>query len=684
MREPSGWWALPVAVVATAGALTSVLVTATTLPGVPVDELTVLLAVVTYAVVGCVVVRARPGNRVGRLLLLGAASWGAGEGALALGVLGEVYRPGSVPAAALLAVLGIVVRGLAWLVLVLAVPLVFPDGRLPWEGRRLPVVVIGTAIGLFASASLLSPTPLEYRLEHVDSPTGLPDRFRLVTDLAAVSALALSVVALVVAVAGLVHRWRAGDLLRRQQLLWFALAFAAPLCFIPVVATDVAEPWMFAVVTLPVPVGIGFAVLQKRLYDIQLALSRSLTYVALSAVVAGLYALTVGGVGALLRDPGPSWLPWLAAGVVAVCFAPLRNLLQQGVNRLTYGQWSRPAQVLAATGRRLVDAADVPALLHALVVELGEGLGLHDVEIRDTTGRVLAAHGTPGPPAGRDLGRELPLTAYGLPVGSLRWSGRPLRESDRRLLEDLAGQLGGVVHAAALMETVRDAQHRLVVARAEERRRLRRDLHDGLGPSLASLTLRVDTLRNRLAAGTAEPDRELLALRSTIQDTIADVRRIVEGLRPPALDELGLAGAMEQVAAGLRTPSRCVRTDLDALPTLPAAVEVAALRIVSEALANAARHSGADELLLRVRLVGGALVVEVVDRGSGTVSGRPGGVGLASMRERAEEVGGTLTVESRPGVGTTVRFRVPVDGETGVPPRPPAGAEADRTPAVPG
>jgi signal transduction histidine kinase len=370
--------------------------------------------------------------------------------------------------------------------------------------------------------------------------------------------------------------------------------------------------------------------------------------------------VVVGGVGAVLEARGATWLPWVAAGVVAVSFAPLRNALQQAANKMTYGQWSQPAEVLASTGRRLADAVDVPGLLHTLVEELGRGLGLAHVAVADARGTTLATTGTPGRPED-----ELPLTAYGVPVGSLRWARKPLRPADRDLLADLAHQLGGVLHAATLLEVVREAQERTVVGREEERRRLRRDLHDGLGPALAALTLQVDTLRNRAAAGRADLDLELLRVRSGIQETVADVRRIVDGLRPPALDELGLQGALEDLAARFSL-SDAFEVDVrcDPLPPLVAAVEVAAFRVVQEALTNAAKHGLARHAEVRLALADGSLEVCVHDDGVGLTGPRPGGVGLVSMRERAEEIGGSLAVVPGVGGGTCVRALLPLVGPT--------------------
>ncbi len=661
---------VPVALVGPSGAVLAVVLGA----GEPghLDRLAILLVVATYAVVAAVIVLARPGNKVGLLLLAGSACWGVGEGVLALGVEGAVTEPGSVPAAMVLGVLGAATRGLGWLVLALAVPLYFPDGRTAWPGRRTPGLVVASVVALFTLAMLVSPTPLEYRLESESNPIGLPAAWEPLVEVLALSALALTAVALVLVVSGLLRRWRAGSELDQQRLLWFAVAFAAPLLLIPVVATPWAEPWMFAAVSLPVPVAIGIALLQRRLYDIQLVVSRGLVYLLLSGAVAGLYALTVGGVGVLLREQGASWLPWVAAGVVAVSFAPLRNALQQMVTRVTYGQWAEPAAVLSATGRRLADAADLPGLLHTLVRELADGLGLAHVEVLDARARVLARHTEAGAPP-HPL-TEIPLTAYGVPVGVLRHSSRRLRSSDRDLLGDVALQLGGVVHSAALADRIREGQERLVLAREEERRRLRRDLHDGLGPTLAALTLQVDTLRNLWGAGreaahqspvdprAAEVEEGLLRLRTGIQGAVADVRRVVEGLRPPALDEQGLAGALERMAVDLAAAAGLrVEVDVGSLPALPAAVEVAVYRVAQEALTNVVRHADADQASLRVTRNGDAsLQLEVDDDGSGAGPDRGRGVGLVSMRERAEEIGGALCVEQRAGRGTTVRMTLPL------------------------
>ena len=437
------------------------------------DDLAIAAAILAYTVVGVVLQVARPENRVARVMLAGAVAWGVGEGLLAWGLHGLASSPGS-SAYVLVAVLGTAARGIGWLLLVLVLPVVFPDGRA--ESRVAARLAIGCVIA-FAAGSLLAPVPLEERLTQTENPIGVPESGSILIDLLAIGAVSLSGLGIALAIRSLVRRWRVGDELQRQQVLVYAVAFALPLALLPFMPTPWVEPWMFALVTLPIPVAVAVAVLQRRLYDIPLAVNRTLTYLLLSGALALLYASIVAGIGIMVRDRGTTWLPLAAAGVVAVAFAPLRDSLQRGVNRLTYGRWAAPAEVLGETGRRLGDAADGPALLRELTDELVGGLGLRRAEVRDRTGRLLASSG-----GGEEASEQLPLVAYGEPVGVLCWAGRPLRPSEQSLMADLAQQIGGVVHASALFEDLREAQEQLIVTREQERRRLRNDLHDGLGP----------------------------------------------------------------------------------------------------------------------------------------------------------------------------------------------------------
>ena len=654
------------AALAVAGAAVTVVLSAARGGGAPWAELVAGTVIGMFAGVGMMIAIARPEHRVGRVLLAGAAAWGVGESALGLAVEGLVTAPGSVPAAAWLAVAGTLLRGVGWFLLVLALPVMFPDGNRPPAPWRWTVPVTVAVLATFVGTVLVSPTVTDVRLTDVANPAGLPPQAEVISDVLFVVLLVLMLAGFVGVVGSLVARWRMGGPLLRQQLLWFAWAAALPTAVIPLMAVGAAPSAAFSLSVLPVPIAIGVAVLQHRLYDVHLVINRTIVSLTLSAAIAGLYVLVVGGVGALLQVRGATWLPWLAAGAVAVAFAPLRQSLQRAANRLTYGQWSRPEAMLAAVRRRIVDAADGERLLRTVVTELGERLDLAHLSILDVEGCSLAGYGAP-----TDEDNERALTAYGRPVGVLRWSAgkRELRPTDQNLLGDLADQLGLLVHAAALVRDLRHAHEDLIPAREEERRRLRRDLHDGLGPALAGLTLKVEAARNLVSVDAEAAESVLRDLRSGIQATVLDVRRVVQGLRPPALDELGLAGAVVDLAArlGQDTGTR-IEVDLPGqLSPLTAAAEIAAYRVTQEALTNAVRHAAGAPCRVAIRDDPQGLCIEVADAGDGRVAVRPEGAGLATMRERAEQIGGELTIVGEPGRGTTVRLRLPSRADVAAP-----------------
>jgi signal transduction histidine kinase len=268
---------------------------------------------------------------------------------------------------------------------------------------------------------------------------------------------------------------------------------------------------------------------------------------------------------------------------------------------------------------------------------------------------------------------RLALSHQGRAVGELivapRGPKEPLSLLDRRLLDDLAIQAGVALYAAQqtwqaqrLAAELQHSRERLVTAREEERRRLRRDLHDGLGPALASLTLKVDAARDELDYDLGSAAAMLDALKHDIQEAVSDIRRLVYGLRPPALDDLGLAASLRLLAERRQSAELAVACDLpERLPALPAAVEVALYRITAEALTNVVRYAGARTC--RVRLaVGSQLELEISDDGRGAGPDAAAGVGWLSMRERAAELGGTCTIASLSGQGTTIKVRLPLQG----------------------
>jgi len=305
------------------------------------------------------------------------------------------------------------------------------------------------------------------------------------------------------------------------------------------------------------------------------------------------------------------------------------------------------------------------AVLPAVVQTLAEALKLPYAAILLAQGEGMVTAAAAGTPEGVSV--RLPLVYQGEPVGELlvapRSPGEGFSPADHRLLEDLARQAGVAAHAVQLTADLQRARERLATAREEERRRLRRDLHDGRGPQLASQALALAAARKLVARAPTAADALLDRLAEQAQAAVTDVRRLVHDLRPPALDDLGLVGALHEGAARYEHTGLHVAIDAPvSLPPLPAAVEVAAYRIAQEALANVARHAGARTCTVRLGLdrAAGALALEILDDGRGLSPDRRAGVGLASMRERAEELGGTWMIGPAPAGGTRVFARLPL------------------------
>lgn len=491
---------------------------------------------------------------------------------------------------------------------------------------------------------------------------------------------------------------RISNPVERQQTKWAIFGFSVALVVfvawgvtdgvltssmlsdIEVLAWDLASETMLILAFLLVPLTLGIATLRYRLWDIDPIVNRALVYVALTVSVIGIYVLIVGYLGAVFRSGGNLLFSLIATGVVAVLFQPLRERLQRGVNRLMYGERDDPYRVLSRLGRRLGAAIEPGTVLPTIVETVAGALKLPYAAISIRRGEegfeVAAAHGTP---TGEEI--AVPLTYGGETVGRLllapRAPGEPFSPADRSLLEDLARNAEVAVYAVRLTDDLQRSRERLVTAGEEERRRLRRDLHDGLGPTLASLTLGLDVSLKLLKKNPDEAEEMLSRLKAQTKEAVVDIRRLVYGLRPPALDDLGLVAAIREQAAahgrlrgdgegGSGLGFRIEATD--ELPPLPAAVEVACYRIAQEAITNVARHARAS--LCRVRLFvdpnGRTLELEVTDDGVGlpdAASRRPG-VGLSSMRERAEELGGKLSVAPAPEGGTRVSVVFPLPATT--------------------
>ena len=330
---------------------------------------------------------------------------------------------------------------------------------------------------------------------------------------------------------------------------WFLYAIA-PLLLFPALdfLPGIIGSLMFGWVLIALPTAIGISVLRYRLYDIDLVINRTLVYGTLTAGVVGVYVFVVGYLGAVFRTGGNLGISLVATGIVAVLFAPLRDRVQRAANRLMYGERDEPYAVVSRLGERLESTLAPDAVLPAIATTVREALKLPYAAValsRGDSSEVAASSGEP--PA--DLLR-LPLSYQGETVGELllapRAPGEEFSTADRRLLGDLAHHAGVAVHGVRVMDDLRRSRERLVLAREEERRRLRRDLHDELAPTLAALGLTAATVGELIPAGPKKALALNAELQAEIRSTVGEVRRLVYDLRPPTLDELGLAEAVRQ------------------------------------------------------------------------------------------------------------------------------------------
>ncbi|GHP00095.1 hypothetical protein KSF_101420 [Reticulibacter mediterranei] len=491
-----------------------------------------------------------------------------------------------------------------------------------------------------------------------------------------------------------IYRYRrVASPLQRLQIKWFAFGFATTLAFfavwslLPLVISSLNRldsfyqllgPATLALSYVPIPLGIGIAMLRYRLWDIDILINRALVYALLTASTLGLYVLIVFGASALLRAENDLFFSLLATALIAVLFQPLRQWLQQGVNRFMFGDRHEPYRVLSRLGQRLGETLPAESILPTIVETVAQTLKLPYVAIVWKREQVLPGTEPPllaaafGSSRGTAVETRMPLVHQGKHLGELILSPRGREEeltpADLRLVRDLAPQIGMALHSALLLTNLQQltvdlqrSRERLVTAREEERRRLRRDLHDGLGPQLSSQTLTLSAIKKLLRQDPDTAEHLLTDATTHAQEAIADIRRLVYALRPPALDDLGLLAALqEQIAQYHASGIELTLSAPEALPPLPAAIEMACYRIVQEALTNVVRHAHATHATIGLRLQQEALEVEVSDDGQGLPPGVRSGVGLTSMRERAEELGGTCQVEARTQGGTRVCAQLPV------------------------
>ncbi len=615
------------------------------------------LTAVVWLVLGGLLVSKGIVNPFGVLfLVVGASSaFAVACGAFA-GLADSHAMAGAVPAAWL--------AGWVWtagtFIPITLLPLWFPDGGAPGRRWRIAGVVSVVGIALVTVAGGLEDRIQVTYVRSVPNPLAAP-----VAEPLFLAGAVLIAAGAVTGMVALFRRMVAATGERRRQI---APVVVAVVVAVPALLVAAALPeWgpLIQVVTMPLlPAAIVLAVLRYRLYDLEIVVRRAVVYGGLTALVVGGYALVVAATAGLLHRQAGLPESLLATGVVALAFQPAREALQSAVGHWLYGERDAPHRALAAVGEQLTGVADPEVALQRAVAQVQAALRLPWVGVNTRTGGRVASGVQPSWVSDEYVA-HVPLVHLGVRCGEMLVAQRSARDhlsaGDRRLLEQLAVPVAAVVSAKLLIVDLRRSREQVVLAREEERRRLRRDLHDGLGPLLSAIVVQADVASIRLQRDGGGAEDLVDRVRKTAGDAIAGLRLVVEGLRPAAVDDLGLDGALGELAAAMSVSGGAsVQLRGGRLPSLPAAVELAAYRIASEAVTNAIRHGGAAHVELSVAAPDSTLHLTVDDDGSGFVPDAAcAGLGLHSMRERAEELGGRLELASG-SHGTHIEASLPL------------------------
>lgn len=625
---------------------------------------TYTLAGLAFALCALAIARQDPRQRFGWAILPIAVVWaldGFSQSFVRVAVTADGADPGSNLALWFLNRFGAVLPlGIA------ALLLIFPTGRFlaGWLGRlgiaALIGMVVGIVIVILAPATSFPdatdvPADVDYNFLAL---TWLGDAADVLRPLSGLLTAAGVVVAMVTALVR--YRRSAGaDRDQMRWLVWAILVVALTVAVVSVADIGAAvDPVIVVVAVLPVA-AMTVGVVWPTVVPVEDLLVRTLVLGAVALSLLGLDLLVVALLSSALGDLGQRQLVTVVLLVTALGYGPLRQRLLRLVQGWVLGSRGNRYDVMAGLAANLESIEDGPAQLAAVAHAVGDafGVGYVAVEVDRPGGeRLTATYGER--PAET---RTLPITYREVEVGRLVLPARGMRSRlssrDEKLLGDLVRQAATAARTSRLADELQASRERLVSTREEERRRIRRDLHDGLGPAMAGVVYQLETARLLVSSDPSGAAGQIDSVRDHVQEIVADVRRLVHELRPPALDDRGLVGALRQLAENQPVP---VSVSSEDLGSLSAAVEVAAYRIVAESLTNVVRHASAQSARVWLERTGTSLVVEVADDGVGIGEDVQAGVGLLSVRERAAELGGRTEVSCPPSGGTVVRAVLPL------------------------
>lgn len=542
----------------------------------------------------------------------------------------------------------------------------FPDGRLPSPRWRFAVAAMMAVAAVLAVVSAL--WPVEYdrvglaAAHPLDVPGGeAADRFWYYAHYSYLVFQVLWTVAIVMRI-----RRARGD--EARQMRWLVCAVLAAILLLVAGLLAFGSP-LLGLLALPlIPVAAGLAILKFRLYDIDPVINKSLVIGVMLLLITAAYVAIVVGAGAVVPADERA-LALVTTAVVAVAFEPLRRRAQRLADRLVYGHRATPYEALSRLSAHLEDPPQ--ELLDAVAATVAGGVGATEVVVwvgdehrLEPQGRWPATTVEAGPAALAGLAgsRRLvrPIVHRDTVRGAItvrKPTGESLSATEARLLADLAAQTGLIIGQQQQAQEVQAVARRIVTAEDAARRRIERDLHDGAQQRLVTLGLELGALAKQAEAnGAAMADRVRHA-RSQLLEATAELRELARGLHPMVLAQSGLEPALAALADRSAIP---VRLHVAHADRLPGNIEATAYYVVSEALTNAVRHSGASVLIIDVAPAEGGLGVEVTDDGRG--GARPGpGTGLQGLADRLAALGGHFQVDSPSGGGTRVKAVLPCE-----------------------
>jgi signal transduction histidine kinase len=641
-------------------------------PGVELGEgngSTYAVAGLAFALCALIVARHDPEQRFGWALAPIALVWaldGLSQSYVRVAITADGTDPGSNLALWFLNRFGAVLPlGIA------ALLLIFPTGRFlrGWLGRVGIAALAGMVVGILIV--ILAPTT---SIPHVaDLPAGVDFNYLTLSPLAAADVLrpvsgVLTIAGFLTAMvtAVLRYRWSTGaDRDRMRWLVWAILVMALTLVVVSVADIGAAvDAVVVAIAVLPVA-AMTVGVVRPTVVPVEDLLVRTLVLGAVALSLLGVDLLVVALLSSALGGLDQRQLVTVVLLVTALAYGPLRQRLFRLVQGWVLGSRGNRYDVMAGLAANLESIEDGPAQLAAVAAAVADAFGVRYVAVEvDRPGgeRLTATYGERP-----DATRTLPITYREAEVGRLVLPARGMRSRlssrDEKLLGDLVRQAATAARTSRLADELQASRERLVSTREEERRRIRRDLHDGLGPAMAGVVYQLEAAKLLVSSDPSGATAQIDSIREHVQEVVADVRRLVHELRPPALDDRGLVGAVRQLAEHQPLP---VEVLADELGALSAAVEVAAYRIVAESLTNVVRHASAQSGRVLLERTGTELVVEISDDGVGIGEDVQAGVGLLSVRERAAELGGRTDVSCPPSGGTVVRAVLPLGLPLGV------------------